>query len=1087
MNFLKNFAEKAKSVTDSPSRSFPRLDGGESNTHTSPTQQEGFICPLCIATFASPEALHAHYEQSHAADTDITSPSPTAEKRFGSLGLLNNQNDKDEGISVRSAFGRSETPQTDEEERSFYANQIKALEEAKSLLSSEVVSLRQKLDQKEQGNVPSERVLQRANELAAENVGLKAEIDEITGQKGALKEQLHILELEKVNRNTVDDSAVLKQELINVQKSMDDSMKDKEREYNTMKSSYDDIFYEKQQLVDSITRKDKELVDMQIKLKKVMDNNENTLLKENEEIYDILKSEVHILTKEIAMLKESLSENEAVIQKQNKEFLSLKTTIESKTTEIEDLKLAKRQLKSSLESTNVLSKTQIDEVDVLNKTIELCKKEKNKLLNSIKEQEDNLKELKQKLDVEKEDKESLKSECVRKNVFLTEAQSVNEDKAREIQKLESEFKEIELDNERFIKEKEELMAKIEAGEGGVNMAIQQLSSENSILQERLQENTKTFQIKESKYSSEIEQLRQDIGSLKQEAVKIKDEEAKVKEISKEKEKKITKLDFTITELNQTQKELGEEMERMLSKHKSSLTEIKDNLSLATFDLQEKDKAFEKIKKSFDKAEQVLLSKEDSIEELSLKLSILEQEAAQLSFSNTTIQEEILKDKNTIDKLQTDINCASDREVELELKIRNLEEKTVQGIEKIRVLKQAKALLQEEKVFLENDIQEKNTINEELVCKGDTKDSRISQLEEGLSETEKKVKEMQQAIEDALGKELNLLSDIEEKNKTIFAIEEEKSNIVISFESQQSILERLTCEKDVAEKESRMYKTELHSLEEKICQLQSDIEMERIEIKDEMGELRTARELLLSQVVDLKNEKENMTSAFESEKEKNKLDIAKVEKQLQEYQKMINKVTQDFKSENNSNTENQQKSRENIKILESRLDSANNDAANLSEEIKTVNENISSIGKERDIALSKTLELEAAVGSASEERRGLLERCVAAEVETERTRSMTVELRRKLDDAQAALHELGRENQSIQVELVKQSGRKWKDDTEVVSCTSCQAGFSLTNRKHHCRNCGNIFCNDCSSKQANMTGYKKPQRVCEGCFGELGSK
>ena len=92
----------------------------------------------------------------------------------------------------------------------------------------------------------------------------------------------------------------------------------------------------------------------------------------------------------------------------------------------------------------------------------------------------------------------------------------------------------------------------------------------------------------------------------------------------------------------------------------------------------------------------------------------------------------------------------------------------------------------------------------------------------------------------------------------------------------------------------------------------------------------------------------------------------------------------------------------------------------------------------------------------------------------------------------------------QVELAKQSGRKWKDDTDVASCSGCQGGFSLTNRKHHCRNCGNIFCNDCSSKQvryclfmfliahsnvpqANMAGYKKPQRVCEGCFNELGSK
>ena len=61
-----------------------------------------------------------------------------------------------------------------------------------------------------------------------------------------------------------------------------------------------------------------------------------------------------------------------------------------------------------------------------------------------------------------------------------------------------------------------------------------------------------------------------------------------------------------------------------------------------------------------------------------------------------------------------------------------------------------------------------------------------------------------------------------------------------------------------------------------------------------------------------------------------------------------------------------------------------------------------------------MELEAKVGSITDERKSLLERCLAAESELERTRSTTIEMRRKLDDSQAALHELGRENQSIQV-------------------------------------------------------------------------
>jgi len=1079
MNFLKNFAEKAKSVTDSPVR---RVEDSSSPG----SQQEGFICPLCISSFTSPEALQSHYEQSHTGDADLASNSPQSEKRFGSLGLLNNQNDKDDGISVRSVFGRSETPQTDDEEKSFYANQIKALEEAKSLLSTEVISLRQKLASKDQESVPNGRILERANELAAENVALKAAIDELTGQKVSLEECVKKIEQQYVKQTSLDDSSVLKQELINVQKAMDDSLKEKEKEYVLLKGTYDDIFYEKQQMVDSLTKKDKELVDLQIKIKNMMDKNENNVSPEGQEITDILKSEIHILSKEVAELKEGIIDKETVIKKHKQELLDKSKDVSSKDVEIEDLTQTKETLDIKIQSLNSTIKSQEDLIEKFKSETDMCRKKEAELSRSIQEQEENCGTLKQKLEAEKEENRSLKAGFSQKETIITEMENINKDQIREIQKLESNLKVKEQDNERFLREKEDLLAKIESGDGA-NMAIQQLTSENSILQDRLLENTEAFKTKEATFSAEIEQMNMNMISLKQELQGMSEKEDKNKELSVEMVSKIQKQEKTINELIQQQKELGEEMENMTSKHKTALNEITEKLSDVTSELQVKEKSLEKMKKTLDKAEQDLLSKDDEIEELSIKFKTLEKEKEQITVSNIELKEEILKDKNTIDKLQTDLNRANDKEVELELKAKNLEERNSRDTENINLLKQAKALLQNEKLTLENEIQDKNIICSDLTSKVESKDTRIKQLEEGLSETETKVNEMQKAIEDALGKELNLLSDIEEKNKTIFAIEEEKSNIVISFESQQTILERLTTEKDFAEKESRKNKGELQTLEEKICQLQSDIEKERNDIKDEIGELRTARELLLSQVVDLKNEKDKMTSSFEAEIEKNKLDLSLLEKEFKECQRSLENIKQELKKETASNIENQQKSEENISKLQTRLTSANAEVARLTTEVGKMNENMTSINKERDAALSKALELEATVGSANEERRGLLERCVAAEAETERTRNMTVELRRKLDDAQAALHELGRENQSIQVELVKQSGRKWKDDTEVVSCSSCQAGFSLTNRKHHCRNCGNIFCNDCSSKQATMTGYKKPQRVCEACFGELGSK
>ena len=106
----------------------------------------------------------------------------------------------------------------------------------------------------------------------------------------------------------------------------------------------------------------------------------------------------------------------------------------------------------------------------------------------------------------------------------------------------------------------------------------------------------------------------------------------------------------------------------------------------------------------------------------------------------------------------------------------------------------------------------------------------------------------------------------------------------------------------------------------------------------------------------------------------------------------------------------------------KAEKAESDLAIKIEEISKVEAKSADITTQLESALSDRLELEAQIGSASDERKVLLERCLSAESELERTRGNLTELRRKLDDSQAALHELGRENQSIQVKL-KLAGKK----------------------------------------------------------------
>ena len=56
---------------------------------------------------------------------------------------------------------------------------------------------------------------------------------------------------------------------------------------------------------------------------------------------------------------------------------------------------------------------------------------------------------------------------------------------------------------------------------------------------------------------------------------------------------------------------------------------------------------------------------------------------------------------------------------------------------------------------------------------------------------------------------------------------------------------------------------------------------------------------------------------------------------------------------------------------------------------------------------------------------------------------------------------------------------WVPSNAIRACMGCGGKFTMLMRKHHCRLCGQVFCNDCSPLRA-AAAMHKDLRICHEC-------
>ncbi|CAH1801364.1 unnamed protein product [Owenia fusiformis] len=100
------------------------------------------------------------------------------------------------------------------------------------------------------------------------------------------------------------------------------------------------------------------------------------------------------------------------------------------------------------------------------------------------------------------------------------------------------------------------------------------------------------------------------------------------------------------------------------------------------------------------------------------------------------------------------------------------------------------------------------------------------------------------------------------------------------------------------------------------------------------------------------------------------------------------------------------------------------------------------------------------------------------------RNKVSSLQADLDNSEAVQRDFVKLSQSLQIQLEKirqgENEVRWQHEEDANDCENCHKEFGVSRRKHHCRHCGHIFCNECCSKTCYAGPNRRPTKVCDVC-------
>ncbi|CAF0973189.1 unnamed protein product [Rotaria sp. Silwood1] len=522
----------------------------------------------------------------------------------------------------------------------------------------------------------------------------------------------------------------------------------------------------------------------------------------------------------------------------------------------------------------------------------------------------------------------------------------------------------------------------------------------------------------------------------------------VRQITQEKdqyEQQTKELRIQIKQINNERQQIQDEFDH-ISKQYSQITYEKNELQHKQIQLNHE---IDLLKKQLDDNNK---EKKQQINELKHELSTVHEQYMNIEANFQKTNEYNDNQKQEIEQLKNDLIQQNNR---FEHEKNELEEKINQHEQINNENKLQLNTIQNEKNNIEQQLQ---TTLSQLNIKLDQKDNYINRLLTGIRRAHKIYQHLQQNIHT---NQMNLLTTIEQA---------EQESRLIRTQTLEQIHEEFT-----------NYLTIVHTIitDSKI-KLEKQIEIDNLKLFEQQQQ--TEKQLNI-----IKDEYDKLMKKYHEEKQKFEIQLGELNHNLLQVSESLSNANQTVdiqqeKYEKQINSlENELESR--TKKYEMQLLALTENLATVRSELRITNEKLSNVHQIK----SEKSDIEARLVVNQDERRVLLERSLASESKNEKLIFENNQLIKKNTDLESALQEIAREYQVLQIQTNKLNQRRWLNDDDINACMKCNQTFSVTQRKHHCRNCGNIFCDSCSSKTAIVAASsKKPQRVCDQCYKDLTS-